>query len=419
MKTKYFVNLIMILLFAFPFVGTFCKMFNIFPIISTLIVWLEILSAFVCMIINAKQNKKMNKNNLLLLAYAIYVIFFMYVFYDVYIQPMVYRKDMLGVPFNDFAFFQSFFFTSLPLLFPILILRNLDCTLFSKFLAIVPTIMFPIYFSHVDYMLYVIYGAGEISSVEMHDENIIGAFSVASYASWAILANITIKGKWHKNKIIDNLIWYLVLIINAVCVIIASKRGPVIYLGVVLFLYYIIYNHSSWKRIVYIALGSLSVLWGLVIFAEQFNFSQGLLIRFMSTVEDGGSNRLGSDFSVFNLAIEQIKQSFWFGSYFRILRYFTGIYPHNFFLETLMTFGVFFSSILYYVVFRVVVVGINLLKHHRDESIIFLMFMITFLIMMSTGTLVNNEAFWIPLILLASMRKNIDYSKNNLINNKK
>lgn len=152
MKTKYFVNLIMILLFAFPFVGTFCKMFNIFPIISTLIVWLEILSAFVCMIINAKQNKKMN--NLLLLAYAIYVIFFMYVFYDVYIQPMVYRKDMLGVPFNDFAFFQSFFFTSLPLLFPTLILRNLDYTLFSKFLAIVPTIMFPIYFSHVDYMLY-------------------------------------------------------------------------------------------------------------------------------------------------------------------------------------------------------------------------------------------------------------------------
>lgn len=411
MKTKIFVNILMILLFAFPFAGSFCKIFNILPMISTVIVYVELIAVLACFFINFNQ-KKEAVSPLLKVSYFIYIVYVIYVLYDIFIEPKVYRKDMLGVPADNISLLQGFCFTSIPLLYPTLINKNLNYVLFAKFLAVIPTVIFPLYFSRVDYMLYVMYGASEISSAEMYDENIIGAFSIAAYASWAIIANLTVKGKWSRFKIVDKIVFYLILMINVICVIIASKRGPILYLCVTIFLYYLVRYQKYRKRMIYIVLISMALLWGIVEFAGQLDFAQGLITRFMATAEDGGSGRIGSDFSVFNLAVEQIKQGFWFGSYFRILNSLRGIYPHNFFLETLMTFGFIFSMILYYVVLRGIAIGLKLIKQQRKESIIFLLFLIGFLITLSTGTLVNREVFWIPLFMLVSM-------KNVLVKNNK
>ena len=191
-----------------------------------------------------------------------------------------------------------------------------------------------------------------------------------------------------------------------------SKRGPILYFMVILLFWYASGNKGRSVKTLF----TLTVLVGLLVIFQDFvlntlgAFAPELASKFRETVQYGDtSGRIGDDSSGYALAISQIQEGPWLGSYFRLTvpyGIWSGMYPHNFFLELLMTFGLLGTVFSLFFIVKAVLYSNKIFQMQgktsmRVRNLFFtILFLNSFLSMMSTGTPLLNRTFWVSFGLI-------------------
>lgn len=334
---------------------------------------------------------------------VLYVIYFVYIYFQVFVSPQVPRDLMMDVPEEDFVFFRDFFIQSLSIFLVLGFRKYIDFTLFAKISVILVFLTFFAYFNKVDFRLY---GLLDIMDKKMlpEDEFIITSFRVAWYMVMAFFCGYSVKEEWSKHSIINNIIFYLSSLVFIIGLFITVKRGPLFsFFAVCGLIFYFRYKKKLWLILLLCACGVLFL--GSVFYAFLQENASGLVDKFTTIADSGGSGRFGSGDSVYGTAIGQIKESPVFGSYFRLLNStYTdrGAYPHNIILELLMTGGLLLSIPFFIVIWKALKNGIRLLKHGRDQSLPALCFFYVLLSLMTSSSLLFKTEFWLFMAILCT-----------------
>ena len=181
-----------------------------------------------------------------------------------------------------------------------------------------------------------------------------------------------------------------------------------IYTGIVIASFWYMTKRFSLKAIMFFLLVVLVFNSALGYLTDLLNID--VFKRLTMIESDGASGRVG-EFSLYSYSIEQILDSPILGSHFRILSYpFRGMYPHNFFLEIAMNFGIFLSLLFTLLVLKIMKKSIRIIKLEPNSLFFPLVLLYSFLLMQSTGTILFNIEFWLPLSMIAS---NNFYKINN------
>lgn len=209
-------------------------------------------------------------------------------------------------------------------------------------------------------------------------------------------------------KLINEIIFYLCSTVFVFGLFLTIKRGPIISFMVVCGLvFYIKYRKKSLLLLLLVLL--LGGVFGGFVIGFMEESASGLVDRFTTITEGGGSGRFGSDDSVYGTALGQIKESPVFGSYFRLLKStYTdrGAYPHNIILELLMTGGLLLSIPFFIVIWKALRNGIRLLKHGGDQSLSTLCYTYILMTLMTSSSLLFKTEFWLFMAILCTYNVN-------------
>ena len=108
--------------------------------------------------------------------------------------------------------------------------------------------------------------------------------------------------------------------------------------------------------------------------------------------------------SAYFIAFKQFLDSPFWGSYFRLITSgaFRGHYPHNLFLEIMITMGIIGLIPLLILLFKVIMnVGRNFtLKVEENQMVCFIIFLKVFLERQTTGSVLLDAQFWVFLYIL-------------------
>lgn len=378
-------NALLIILLAIPFPALFCDMY-IYNGIWALYNWIVRIVAFLCILYSIRfRIGILNRNNKIL-----FFIFFVYMLYITFyiLENKIPLNNMVGVP-------QSYYSFTLLAITMILLLgssnyirKKGDYIIVSKYILIINTFTLLLYVLKGNMVFYLIYDA----SSDFAALNILSPFNICSYASLSIFSALHLLR--HKPSKFISTISITAILFSLIVVMLCNKRGPIIYMTFTILIYAIIHFLSK-QTILFLPLVVLIYL-----FVQHFSENNDieLFSRFANIESDGASGRVG-EFSIYSYAIRQIFDHPFFGSHFRILEGpFKGIYPHNFFLEILMTFGIFFSLFLCVLIFRTLYNSIQLIKN--NDILIPMIFIFNILLLLSTGTILGMELFWLPLFLI-------------------
>lgn len=245
----------------------------------------------------------------------------------------------------------------------------------------------------------------------VEDENVISSLAIGYVNSPIIVFCIL----FFKKQTFDKKILMAVALLLAVYILIMiGKRGPILwtFVNIAMCLYF---THSfSLKKI---AIG-LMLCFLVYILSDYIISSIGSVAprtveRIMATIYEGDTNgRL--DFndvqgSTYLMGIKTFEKSPIWGAYFRIIanssNYYRGMYPHNIFIEMLMTMGIVgFIPFLFLLVktLRRVVSTFN--RSYSDSHLAFLiLFQSVFFQLQTTETIVTSIAFWVYFYIVSVM----------------
>ena len=336
----------------------------------------------------------------------LYVIYFVFIYYQVIISPQMPRIIMQDVPEENFVLFRDFLIQSLSIFLVLSYQKYIDFTLFAKITVILTFLTFFAYFNKVDFRFYGMLDIMDKKLVE--EEHIITSFRVAWYMVMAFFCGYSVKEKWSKFSIINIIIFYLCSLVFIVGLFLTIKRGPIFsFLAVCGLVFYFRYKKKMGLILLLCVCGIL--IFGSVFYDFLQDNASGLVDRFLAIDEGGGSGRFGSDDSVFGTALRQIKESPIMGSYFRLLR--NGIidkgdYPHNILLELLMTGGLMLSVPFFVFFWKASKRGMKILKNGGIQSLPALCFFYVFLSLMTSSSLLFKMEFWVFLAILCTYNVN-------------
>lgn len=347
--------------------------------------------------------KEIRFNKLSKYLIALYVIYFIFIYVQVFVSPQVPRGLMMDVPEDNYIFLQGFLIQSLSMLLVLGLRKYIDFTLLAKISVILTFLTFFAYFNKVDFRYY---GMIDLEDRKLAEgESIITSFKVAWYMVMAFFCGYSVKDKWSKSSIINSTVFYLFSVVFIFGLFLSSKRGPIMsFFAVLGFVLYLRYKMKS----------ILICVFGVLVFENfVYNFLQanafGLVSRFL-LIEEGGAGRFGSNDSVYSAAIRQIIESPVIGSYFRLLRVtYTdkGAYPHNIILELLMTGGLVLCIPFIIIIWKALRNSIGLLKLGKDQSLPALCFIYVLLSLMTSSSLLFKTEFWVFLAILCTYNENI------------
>lgn len=399
---KYIITLLLIFLFPVKFIIGTLSFYGL-EWISPILLYVEVALLGCGLLYTFFLWKEIKFNKLSKSLLVLYVIYFVFIFFQVFVFPQLPRDIMMDVPEENFVFFRDFFIQSLSIFLVLGFRKYIDFTLFAKISVILVFLTFFAYFNKVDFRLY---GMLDLMDKKMlpEDEYIIISFRVAWYMVMAFFCGYSVKEEWSKNSIINNIIFYLSSLVFIIGLFITVKRGPIFsFLAVCGLIFYFRYKKKLWLILLLCACGVL--IFGSVFYDFLQDNASGLVDRFLAIDEGGGSGRFGSDDSVFSTALTQIKESPIIGSYFRLLNngYIDrGAYPHNIILELLMTGGLLLSIPFFVVIWKALKNGIRLLKHGRDQSLPALCFFYVLLSLMTSSSLLFKTEFWLFMAVLCT-----------------
>lgn len=365
---KYIAYILLILILGCPFLVNVISILGYSDYSNLLILSQRLL--ILIGVIKAYNSKKLTYTKTYTSFLFIYLVYSVYTYYY-FLFPQVPRLEMMSVPLTIGGFTITFATQSLLLLLPGYLISNVDVKLVSKSICILFAALFIVYFNSVDFYIYAIYE----SNSAFKEMNVIGPFFLDMYAAIGIASSFAVSNNWTKRKIVNALLTTTLIALFLSVILICNKRGPIIYIGMTVFVYLFCKKKVSAKFLV----APIIVLLVLNSFMTDIiqlvsNAFPEIVDRFLRTLEDGASGRN----RIFSLAIQQISSNPIFGTYFRMTgpRY-LGIYPHNFFLETFMTFGI-FSFWLYKCVYQAFKNGYRHVINNEDTQYFFFIFCFTF-----------------------------------------
>lgn len=356
-------------------------------VIATVLQYIAFISTFFFWI---KNRKKLEYPKLFRYFIYFYIAYSVLIFCYLTILRKIPLDEMLGCPptIKDFIL-NTFILLFLLLFLPLLKYINQFNFLYKSY----------IYLNTLS-MLYLCNRLGEqdLSSLPL-----MISCTTSSVALITLVSNKLYPNKW--NRIMSILIIIACIISWAQC----NKRGPVLYFILSYLFIYISRNKNNKVHLLLSIVLCVSILifFNSIIIDILINIAPELADRFKDTIVSGDtSGRLGSDDSGYVIAINQIMDNPWYGTYFRLTIPFsiwTGAYPHNLFLELMMTFGI--IGTIPFVIF--IIKAFNNCYYNFQHisttslSVINLffsaLFINAFLSLMSTGTPLLNRTFWISL----------------------
>lgn len=399
MAYKTVVNILLILIFAFPFGVQYLDLY-VFSGLNSLYNWSIRLLVIVCLYIVVKTHKTLiDKHNLPVI--VIFLVYMLFVLFHL-LENTLPMKDMLAVSSDWYSFLLIFF--TLTLLMMLSRLFN-DCVNYQqlcKYVLCMNTIFFVLYAFRVDVMQYLVHDSAE----DFRNSHLISPFIIDTYANWTIFASIYIL-KNEKRHLFFIFSWIAILA-SVILICICNKRGPMIYTGIIVASFWYMNKRLSIKKIVgflFVVLLLYSTVGYLIDLLNIDVFKRLTMIE-----NDGASGRVG-EFSLYSYALAQILENPIWGSHFRILSYpFRGMYPHNFFLEIAMNFGIFLSLLFTLMLLKIMKKSFRVIRLEPKLLFFPLVLLYSFLLMQSTGTILFNIEFWLPLSIIAS---NNFYKINN------
>lgn len=404
---KYIITLLLIFLFPVRFIIGTLPFYGL-DWISPILLYVEVALLGCGLLYTFFLWKEIKFNKLSKSLLVLYVIYFVFIFFQVFVFPQLPRDIMMDVPEENFVFFRDFLIQSLSIFLVLGFRKYIDFTLFAKITIILTFLTFFAYFNKVDYR---IYGVLDLMDKQTEEENVITNFKVAWYMVIAFFCGYSVKEKWSKYSTINDIIFYLSSLVFILGLFITIKRGPIFsFLAVCGLVFYFRYKKKLWLILLLCACGVL--IFGSVFYDFLQDNVSGLVDRFLAIDEGGGSGRFGSDDSVFSTALTQIKESPIIGSYFRLLKngYIEkGSYPHNILLELLMTGGLLLSVPFFVFLWKVSKRGMKILKNGDIQSLPVLCFFYVLLTLMTSSSLLFKTEFWLFMAILCT------YNENKLI----
>ena len=189
-------------------------------------------------------------------------------------------------------------------------------------------------------------------------------------------------------------------------VIIACSRGPFL---VLLICFFFVLIHFRVRIIKLITLIFLPLAYFITTSSIYDSLSS---IGFATIINRFESNDISARSSYYSEALNTFNNNLFFGGPFLLQKgNAIGSYPHNFFIESLMTGGIFFFTLFVILIFF----GFkSLIKNFRTKSFTFIdiLFLQYFLLGMSSGALWSSKIFWF-LLGIQLLSKNTDFNFKN------
>ena len=273
-------------------------------------------------------------------------------------------------------------------------------------------LLLTIFFSLLPSYLYIqFFGAEVLQFKLMRDDNPdnIGVLMLGYETAKIFVISILGMGKYFKAQWMILLFLILIALFSGYLVILSGERGPVLW-GIVNLMICVFYNT---KRKILLLCSFIVALFLIyinidLIIEQLFEISPQAAQKVYATIYEGDtSNRyISGASSVYGDSFKQIISAPLFGSYFRLLKEFSSLYdggwPHNVFLEMLMTMGLlgFLPFCLFLINVFVRLKDICL----RINTIYILpllgLFLSEFLFLMTSGSIVLNSEFWLFFYIL-------------------
>lgn len=413
------VNLLMVLTFMSMVLHNIAKTIYIGELMDQIIGWGQNLLTIIVFLYHIyKAQRGQSKKGL----YIIYIIYTIYCLYYIYFNPQMPRSAMLGVLTDDSRLIKNIIFLTLQIYSASTILKYFDALFFARVIMICNIIYFPYYFYITDSTYYIINAMNEIAADDFSDlfkDGFIEPFTLAHLTGLGFLCTLYIFRNVGDRKIYHYIIYVFSLMINGYGIIVAGKRGPILMLLITIIVYYYYLAKISSRNLFIFSLVAFFIflLSGNIvsIFLES-DFSAGIIDRILQTEEKGGSGRFGSEDSVYFVALRQIFENPFTGTYFRSVAHSSwtyGYYPHNFFLETLMTFGLIFSIPLYSILWKTLKKMIAFIQNNSPYQLIVLVFFYKLLCYMVSGSIFASSEFWLLLFLLYVVPQSNSEQENN------
>lgn len=343
--------------------------------------------------------KLKGKGMLFFTIYSIYVLLYITIF------PVYKLDDLVKAPTSIFNFFYRTGQVYLYLFCSKTILEHFNVTKFvltSLFVAILPSI------AVIQYI-----GPETLLMFGTDDDSEFSVLALGYCNGPLIVLSVLFCVRMFKAKYISLLFSIAIAASASYILLTGGERGPIIWT---------IVNISACLMIKAKHLGrALAVLMiGIILFILNLgNIIDGLesisphaAEKMESTFVEGDTNGRfdldNSQGSTYIIGLRQFASSPIYGSYFRLITnhpVFRGHYPHNLFVEILITMGLFgFIPFIYLMIVASKKMYVVLRREHSDaEEACIALFISTFLQLLTTATLVFNAAFWCFLYIVCNL----------------
>lgn len=326
-------------------------------------------------------------------AYSFYIFLYLNVF-------TVYKIDELfHAPTSNFNFFYRTAQVLIYLLCAESVIRHFNGTKFlfvSFFTSIIPSIFF---------IQYVGIETLQVLGQDKDSEEFINSLILGYCNGPLIVIGILLHNKLLKNKLLSNLFAVAIIASASFVLMAGGERGPIIWTAVNLVICLFL-TVKKVGRYVF-----LMLVCGVLFFLNFDSIIEGLekvaphtAEKMESTVKEGDTNgRFDPDNpegSTYIIAWNQFLTSPLYGSYFRLItnhRAFHASYPHNIFLEMMMTMGLLGLLPFVYLLLKAwgkVRKSFKCRKYTESQLLCLVLFLSEFLKLLTTGTIVSNTTFW-------------------------
>ncbi len=225
------------------------------------------------------------------------------------------------------------------------------------------------------------------------------SLSIGYLSGANLIVSIYLAKTWSKNVLVNNIVTIILVLLFSYIIIVCGKTGPTLFslFASMFALKYSLFPNMKLKTC-FVLIGLFLLLF--VLFYREFAdlvsmFNPNLSRKIIATIAEGStSNR---DF-LYEEAINQITDNWFLGSYFELQKY--QIYPHNFFLENMITWGICGTIVMLFVLKKAFVFSLKLLKEKSDIVWVGITFLFSFLSLQTTGSIYGNFKFWFCLSVL-------------------
>ena len=330
------------------------------------------------------------------LLYSFYILFYLKFF------PVLKMDLLSGVPGSQSGSIIPFLYRSLQVLGYLLCaqtilnkLNPLKFLIISFFGGVVPSV------SLIQFI-----GVDTLQFLSRDDEIGFSVLALGYCNTYSLIISIIFFKKLTQRGVLTSFFVIINIISIIYVLLIGGERGPIIW-GIVNLVICSFFLFQKAIRIILLSsfVGFILYLNFDIIIQGLSSFAPRAAEKIEMTVKEGDTNGRfdteNEEKSAYLIGLNQFSTSPIYGSYFRLVgnnRYFLGGYPHNVFIEMLITMGVFgfipfmiFLYKSYKKVRRVMKKGI----YTEAQLCCLIIFLSTFLQLQTTWSIVANAAFWL------------------------